>query len=101
LPAYNEAERIGNVIRPVLRAPSIEEVIVVNDGSTDSTAEVARAFHGVRVVDLPRNMGKGGAMAAGVAATDADILVFLDADLVGLRVEHIEALVEPVRTRRY
>lgn len=101
LPAYNEAGRVVDVLKAVLRAPSIQEIIVVNDGSTDNTAEVVRAIPGVKLVDLPKNRGKGGAMMAGAAATKADVLLFLDADLIGLRPEHIEELVEPVRTRRY
>lgn len=100
LPAYNEAARVADVIRAVQRAPSIEEVIVVDDGSTDSTADVVRQMPGVCLVRLPVNRGKGGAMAAGVARTDADILLFLDADLIGLKPEHVEALVAPVRTGR-
>jgi len=100
LPAYNEADRIRDVLKAVLHAPSIDEVIVVDDGSTDATAAVARSVRGVRVIRLPQNRGKGAAMAAGAESTDADILVFLDADLIGLAPEHVEALVAPVRLRR-
>lgn len=98
LPAYNEASRIADVIRAVRRAPSIDEIVVVNDGSTDNTAEIVRKMNGVRLVDLAVNRGKGGAMMAGAAATKADVLVFLDADLIGLKPEHVEALILPVRT---
>jgi glycosyltransferase involved in cell wall biosynthesis len=101
LPAYNEAERVANVARIALRCPSVDEVIVVNDGSSDNTSEVVKSLPGVRLVNLPKNRGKGGAMAAGVAATDAHLLVFLDADLIGLRCEHVESLIEPVRTGKY
>jgi glycosyltransferase involved in cell wall biosynthesis len=101
LPAYNEGKRVTEVAKVALRAPSVDEVIIVNDGSQDDTSAVARGLRGVRVVDLPRNVGKGGAMTAGAAATTADILIFLDADLIGLKPEHIERLVEPVKTRRY
>jgi glycosyltransferase involved in cell wall biosynthesis len=100
LPAYNEEARIGEVLRAVKMAPSIDEIIVVNDGSEDNTATVASAVPGVCLVNLPVNRGKGGAMVAGAATTDADVLVFLDADLIGLRPEHVEALVAPVRTGR-
>lgn len=100
LPAYNEEARIASVIKAVLKAPSIDEVIVVNDGSSDRTLEVAQAIPGVDTVDLPLNTGKGGAMTAGAEATDADIIVFLDADLIGLKAEHVEALLAPVRCGR-
>jgi glycosyltransferase involved in cell wall biosynthesis len=101
LPAYNEQNRVRDVVRAVLRAPSIDEIVVVNDGSTDDTATVVRSIRGVRLVSLSQNRGKGGAMMAGSEATDADVLVFLDADLIGLKPEHVEALVAPVKSGRY
>ena len=56
---------------------------------------------GVCLVNLPRNKGKGGAMWAGAQSTDADLLVFLDADLIGLKPDHVDDLVDPVRAGRY
>jgi polyisoprenyl-phosphate glycosyltransferase len=100
MPAYNEAARILDVLRAVALAPSIDEIIVVNDGSTDGTAEVVERFGDAHLVNLPVNCGKGAAMYAGVAATDADVLVFLDSDLIGLRSAHVESLVAPVRLGR-
>ncbi|MEP6757256.1 MAG: glycosyltransferase [Chthonomonadales bacterium] len=58
-------------------------------------------LYGDKLINFKVNRGKGAAMKAGVAATDADILVFLDADLIGLRPEHVEDLVAPVKSRRY
>jgi len=78
-----------------VRSPVVDEVIVVCDGCEDDTAAVARRFP-VKVVELPQNVGKGGAMMAGVHSTDARIILFLDADLIGLRQAHIRDLVEPV-----
>jgi len=77
IPALNEAEAIGLVLREV---PSlVGEVIVVDNGSVDRTADVARA-HGARVVSEPRR-GYGQACLTGIAAlTDADVIAFLDAD---------------------
>lgn len=97
IPAYNEELRIAQVLGAVTRAPSVSEVIVVSDGSDDRTVEVASMFPGVHVLDLPQNVGKGGAMWEGVRATDAEVVVFFDADLVGLLPEHVELLVEPMR----
>jgi len=96
LPAYNEEKRIGKVLEAVRAVRTIDEIIVVSDGSTDRTVEVAKTFEGVTVISLPKNVGKGGAMAAGLRHTDADIILFLDADLIGLQPHHVEALIEPV-----
>lgn len=93
--AYNEASRIGAVLGPVMAWERPHECIVVDDGSTDGTADIARAY-GVTVIRLEENQGKSNAMASGVAATSADVILFLDADLIGLRVEHLEQLVKPV-----
>lgn len=95
IPAYNEASRIGPVISAVTRARCVPEVIVVSDGSTDGTAETARSL-GVRVIELERNVGKGGAMKAGLDATAAEVVAFIDADLVGLTPDHVDELIRPV-----
>ena len=78
IPALNEAESIGPVVRSMPWA-EIAECIVVDNGSTDSTAEVARAA-GARVVNSPRGYGAACAAGARAAATASDILVFLDGD---------------------
>lgn len=95
IPAYNEAQTIGEVVRVALSSPFVDEVVVVSDGSIDETAVFAEKA-GARVIDLKENVGKGGAMIAGLEQTSASIIVFLDADLIGLTVEHLEQLVRPV-----
>ncbi len=96
VPAYNEAQRIGAVVDVLRAADSVQEIIVVDDGSTDATADAARASNGVHALTLPANIGKGGAMRAGAMQTDAEVLLFLDADLIGLTCDHVGALVAPV-----
>jgi glycosyltransferase involved in cell wall biosynthesis len=96
IPAYNEQEHIGAVLACVSTMPEIEQVIVVSDGSTDATAAIAATF-GVQVIELRTNQGKGAAMRIGnERAVGADVVVFLDADLVGLTPGHVRALLEPV-----
>lgn len=95
VPAYNEEQTIGVVVEALLRCPLIDELIVVSDGSDDQTVQVASQYP-VNVVELKQNVGKGGAMKAGAAATTCDVLLFVDADLVGLSTDHIQALLEPV-----
>ncbi|MDI3257264.1 MAG: glycosyltransferase [Kyrpidia sp.] len=95
IPAYNEEGRIGRVLDAALAADVFDQIIVVDDGSTDRTADVA-GVRRVQVLCLPANRGKGAAIAAGLAAAQGDIVGFLDADLVGLRPEHVRALAGPV-----
>jgi polyisoprenyl-phosphate glycosyltransferase len=95
VPAFNEEATIGPVIEVLKQAKSINDIVVVSDGSTDRTARIARQ-KGVIVVDLKENVGKGGAMKSGLDKTAAEIVVFLDADLVGLTKRHVEDLVRPV-----
>lgn len=94
--AYNEAPRIAAVLRVVAGHSLLHEVIVVDDGSTDETAEVVRQFPPVRLVACQVNRGKSFAMATGVAAAEGELLMLLDADLSGLTPEHITALAVPV-----
>lgn len=95
VPAYNEENTIAEVVKALVDSPSIEEVIVVSDGSQDSTATIA-AKMGAVVVNLPENRGKGGAMLVGLKQTDADYILFLDADLIGLKQVHIDSLLAPI-----
>lgn len=80
IPAFNEARTLPATVEAVRTLPGVDEVVVVDDGSRDGTAEVAASL-GCRVVRLHPNRGKGAALAAGVAAASGDVLVFLDADL--------------------
>lgn len=96
IPAKDEEERILNVLRAACASRLATEIIVVDDGSVDNTAEVARRMPGVRVLELPFNAGKGGAMAAGVKATTAPVVAFVDADLSGLNGEHIDKIIRPI-----
>jgi hypothetical protein len=67
VPAKDEADRVGATVRALRGLPGVTEVLVVSDGSTDATA--ARALEaGAHCLDLPRNLGKGGALNAGLAA---------------------------------
>jgi glycosyltransferase involved in cell wall biosynthesis len=95
IPAYNEAATVGAVAAVVRGCGLVRRVIVVSDGSTDGTDEVARS-HADVVAALGRNRGKGEALRLGASLSDAPILLFLDADLKGLDASHVRRLIEPV-----
>lgn len=86
VPAYNEESNIGTTVEALLEELQSAvnrddvEIIVVDDGSTDATAAVARAA-GARVIVQPQNRGKGAAVRAGVLDSDGRSVVFTDADL--------------------
>jgi len=97
VPAYNEASRIGAVLEPLVACKEIGEIIVVDDGSDDGTSEVAVRFP-VRLVRLDANRGKAAALDEGVRAAKNDVLLFLDADLVGLKADHVRRMLDAYRT---
>lgn len=96
IPAYNEKHHIGEVLSAVCSVDTIDEIIVVSDGSTDDTANAARDFK-VKVIELDRNYGKGFAMKIGFCNAHCPIILFLDADLKGIQSYHIESLIIPVQ----
>jgi glycosyltransferase involved in cell wall biosynthesis len=95
VPAHNESARIAATVAALREVSVIDEIIVIDDGSTDDTAAIARAA-GARVHVLARNLGKGGALRAGLDATAADVLALIDADL-GDTAAVAAALLHPVQ----
>lgn len=79
IPAFNEADGIADVIADVRRAAPDAEVLVVADGSTDETAEVAAAA-GARVICHPYNKGNGAAVKTAIRQASGDVLLIIDAD---------------------
>jgi len=96
IPAYNEKPRIENVLRAACGHPLINEIIVVDDGSQDNTKDVVKKFQEIRLIVNEKNMGKSYAVARGIREAKGDIILLLDADLVGLTQKNITDLIEPV-----
>ncbi len=99
--AFNEAQTVAESVAEALQCPGAREVIVVDDGSTDRTAELAASAGATKVIRLAQNSGKAAAMAAGVDAASDDIILFLDADVTGLTPDKLSAIVQPVVDGRY
>src|ERR1043166_2339483 len=78
--AYNEEATLADVVRGLQESPLIDEIIVVSDGSTDRTVEIARSLD-VKTIALRENQGKGYAMRVGVDNASHDVLFFVDGDM--------------------
>ncbi len=79
IPAFNEQEAIGRVVAGVRKVPDVDEVLVVDDGSTDETAARA-AEAGARVVRHPYNKGNGAAVKTGIRQAKGELVLLMDAD---------------------
>lgn len=101
VPAYNEQKKIRGVLTALAKSPDVEEIICVNDGSTDETMSIAKSIKGVKLISFDKNYGKAYAIAQGVLKAKGNIVIFVDADLVGLNNESISALINPLKTKRY
>jgi glucosyl-3-phosphoglycerate synthase len=109
LPARNEEATVGQIVATVRRnlvehAPLVDEVLVMDDGSTDATAEAA-SWEGARVLpvdeilpDLPRGSGKGNALWTSLYACEGDIVCWLDADVRNFGPHFVTRLVAPLLT---
>ncbi|MGE5422785.1 MAG: glycosyltransferase family 2 protein [Ignavibacteriales bacterium] len=94
VPAYNEEQRLEDTLQAIKSIPSVDMIRVVNDGSSDRTAEVALQA-GVELIDLKTNVGKGEALNIASKDVPADVVVFLDADL-GKTAAEGEKIIRPI-----
>jgi glycosyltransferase involved in cell wall biosynthesis len=102
IPAYNEAASLPDVLHDLQEQMPCADIVVVNDGSSDSTSAVARA-HGAWVVDLPINLGIGGAVQTGLIfahRSEYDVAFQLDGDGQHLAAE-LHRIVDPVLAGRF
>ena len=95
IPAYNEEDTVAQVVEVVKNVSFVDEIIVVNDGSTDNTEEEA-INAGARVINHETNKGKGQALYTGYQNAECDIIAFIDADIYNLTSKKVEAIIMPI-----
>jgi glycosyltransferase involved in cell wall biosynthesis len=82
VPAFNEERTIGDVLTRLIKIKDIYEIVVVNDSSTDGTSDKVESIKDkrIRLINQPRNLGKGAAVRTGLAAVNGDYVLIQDAD---------------------
>jgi len=98
VPVYNEEKTVGELLAKVISLPIDKEIIVVNDCSTDKTAEILESIKDdhLRIINQPRNYGKGAAIRSGLKYASGEITVIQDADLE-LDPTDIIKLIKPIQ----
>ncbi|HYE83845.1 MAG TPA: glycosyltransferase family 2 protein [Clostridia bacterium] len=99
IPAYNEQARILQTLGSLKGIPEIREIIVVDDGSTDSTYQLLKPLEGIRLLHVTSNKGKGNAVKYALDYVTCNIVALLDADLCESASE-IQKLIEHIRPEK-
>lgn len=97
IPIHNEEQTVAYVVNQVVKSGLFNEVICVNDGSTDNTQKILKTFlPQIKIIRFAHNHGKGGAMAAGLERSSSNIVAFIDADLLNFEKIHLLKLINPL-----
>lgn len=100
IPAYNEEKNIPRVLDVVTTFKRFKEILVLDDGSTDRTTEVAKSYQKVcphlKVITMSEKNGKAGVIKKGIKECTGELIVMLDSDLIGLTHRNIDSLILPV-----
>ena len=95
IPAYNEEENVDIVVNAVKKVDYINEIIVVDDGSSDNTFKKAQNA-GARVIKHNHNQGKGAALKTGFNNSKSNIIAFIDADIHNLTPKKVDSIIKPI-----
>lgn len=96
VPAFNEEKGLVRVLKVLTGCSFINEVVCINDGSTDQTKHVISAFKEVKAINLPKNHGKSYSIVQGLRVATSDIVLLIDADITGLNEFWLRELIRPL-----
>lgn len=92
VPCFNEEGRVGNVLEVLSTSKYIDQVIFVDDGSTDGSLNEAGKIKGIKIIELKENVGKSGAVKKGLSEVKTSAVFLFDADISGLSENHIKKI---------
>lgn len=98
---YNERSRVLPVIEAAKKSKSLDEIIVVDDGSDTETKMILTGIRGIKLITHPVNRGKAEAMKSGLLASKNPVVVFVDADLTDFKPYHIDLMTSPVLSGQF
>lgn len=102
LPVYNNSETVESTIKTLLSIKEIDEVIVVDDKSTDSSTEIIKKFGSkIKFIQNNTNLGKGGAFITGLKVAKGNLILTCDADHRSLKKEHLENIINEYHKGKY
>lgn len=97
MPFYNEGSRPLKVLAKLIKVKSLDEIICVDDGSTDSTSnEIKKLYPQTNLIIAPKNLGKAGAIKLGLAEAKGEYILLFDADLSNINSSEIEKAIGAV-----
>lgn len=97
VPAYNEEKNIRQIILLLKKSRLINEIICINDGSTDQTLKIISKIPDIKIINLEKKQGKANALVEGIKRVKGKIVVFIDADLIGLKDTLLKKLINPLK----
>ncbi|GIW65681.1 MAG: hypothetical protein KatS3mg094_200 [Candidatus Parcubacteria bacterium] len=96
IPAYNEEKYIKNTIESLKNTNLIDEIIVIDDASTDKTFEIIKKIKGIKIIKNYKNLGKTKCILRGLKSSSGNTILLVDADLQGLNYFDLSNLIKPV-----
>lgn len=101
LPCFNEDHRIIPIINQIKKVKLVNEIIVIDDGSRESTKKILKKITGIKLITHLQNKGKTEALKTGINNSKSDIIAFIDSDLKNFNNYHLKTLLDPVLKNKY